>query len=374
MANSKGINALANVSLAAQFPNRPGYGTAGRPIVVYANYFKIQVPAGLAVTRYSVEVTPEAKGKKLARIFQLLLEMPEFSGLVSDMSSMIIAAKPLGIPDGHTVQIPYMAEGQDEPLENAIVYTARVITPLPIMISDLHNHLCATDPSPDLALKAEIIQVLNVIFGHHAQSHDGVVTTGKNRHFSIDRQQSNSHNITVLGGGLESLRGFYLSVRPATGGLILNVNSSHNVFLQPDRLDRLFPLLGTGNKVILQKKLKLMRVRVIHLPAKVAKLTQREIPRVKTIFGLAHPNDGQKDPHPPRVAGSGAGPNDVKFWLSEPPPPKNGKTSKAGKKGGQSLPSNQYISVFDYFKISKWSLRCTIATRTNLFQNTPISR
>ncbi|RDL39578.1 Ribonuclease H-like protein [Venustampulla echinocandica] len=351
MANSKGINALANVSLAAQFPGRPGYGTAGRPISVYANYFKIQVPEGLAVTRYNVEVTPEAKGKKLARIFQLLLEMPEFSGLVSDMSSMIVAPEPLGIPDGHTVQIPYMAEGQDEPLEKAIVYSARVITPLSIMISDLQNHLCATNPSPDLALKPEIIQVLNVIFGHHAQSHDGVVTTGKNRHFSIDRSQSNSHNITVLGGGLESLRGFYQSVRAATGGLLLNVNVSHNVFLQPDRLDRLFPLLGTGNRVILQKKLKLTRVRVIHLPAKVSKKTQREIPRVKTIFGLARPDDGHKDPKPPQVATFGAGPKDVKFWLSEAPPPKDGKTGKTGKKGGQALPSNKYISVFDYFKI-----------------------
>ncbi|TVY49146.1 Protein argonaute 1B [Lachnellula occidentalis] len=317
--------AMAKMSLNdGQFPPRPGHGTQGKKIAVYANYFKVGVPQNLTLTRYSVEVQPEAKGKKLGRVFQLLLELPEFAsagGLASDLRSMIIARTPLGIQDGHTVQIPYLAEGQDEPLTRAITYTVRVITPLSFSISNFAAFLSSTNPnSPPYTQKAEAIQVLNVLLGHYPQAHNGVVSIGQNRHFSIDRGQGNAHNITVLGGGLESLRGYFQSVRPATGGILLNVNVTHGVFLEPLSLDILYGRLGSGNKVTLQKKLKLTRVKVTHLPSKVLKKTNEEVPRVKTIFGLAHPQDGRGEDKPPRIADFGAGPKGVSFWLSEVPP------------------------------------------------------
>jgi hypothetical protein len=46
----------------------------GKKIAVYANYLKVIPQPGLELTRYHVEVSPEAKGKKLTRIFQLLRE------------------------------------------------------------------------------------------------------------------------------------------------------------------------------------------------------------------------------------------------------------------------------------------------------------
>ncbi|TVY52831.1 Protein argonaute 1B [Lachnellula cervina] len=345
--------ALAKMSLNnGQFPSRPGHGTQGRKIAVYANYFKVGVPQNLTLTRYNVEVQPEVKGKKLGRVFQLLLELPEFAsagGLASDLRSMIIARNPLGIQDGHTVQIPYLAEGQDEPLARAVTYTVRVITPLSFSISDLTAFLSTTNPNaPPFTQKAEAIQVLNVLFGHYPQVHDGVVSIGQNRHFSINRGQANAHNITVLGGGLESLRGYFQSVRPATGGILLNVNVTHGVFIEPLSLDLLYGRLGSGNKLTLQKKLKLIRVKVTHLPPKKLKKTNEEVPRVKTIFGLAHPQDGRAEEHPPKIADFGAGPKGVSFWLSEGPAPAKG--AKPGKKGAGSAPANTYITVFDYFR------------------------
>ncbi|TVY86725.1 Protein argonaute 1B, partial [Lachnellula willkommii] len=345
--------ALAKMSLNdGQFPSRPGHGTQGKKIAVYANYFKVGVPQNLTLTRYSVEVQPEVKGKKLGRVFQLLLGLPEFAsagGLASDLRSMIIARAPLGIQDGHTVQIPYLAEGQDEPLARAVTYTIRVITPLSFSISDLTAFLSTTNPNaPPFTQKAEAIQVLNVLFGHYPQVHDGVVSIGQNRHFSINRGQANAHNITVLGGGLESLRGYFQSVRPATGGILLNVNVTHGVFIEPLSLDHLYGRLGSGNKLTLQKKLKLIRVKVTHLPSKKLKKTNEEVPRVKTIFGLAHPQDGRAEDHPPKIADFGAGPKGVSFWLSEDPPA--AKAAKPGKKGAGSTPSNTYITVFDYFR------------------------
>jgi hypothetical protein len=102
--------AIANMSLNnTQFPARPGHGTQGRKIAVYANYFKVRMPQVLTLTRYNMEVQPEVTGKKLGRVLQLLLALPEFasSGLASDLRSMIVTRTPLGIQDGHTVQIPY---------------------------------------------------------------------------------------------------------------------------------------------------------------------------------------------------------------------------------------------------------------------------
>jgi len=372
--------AMARMTLNnAQFPARPGHGTQGKKIVVYANYFKISVPSKISLTRYNVEVQPEVKGNKLGRVFQLLLEQPEFvgsGGLASDMRSMIVARNPLNIPDGYTVQIPYLAEGQDEPLPRAVTYTVRVITPLTFSISDLASFLCSVDPNgPPFSQKAEAIQVLNVLFGHYPQAHNGIVSIGQNRHFSIDRSQSNAHNIMLLGGGLESLRGYFQSVRPATGGLLLNVNVTHGVFLEPERLDRLFPKLGTGNRLILQKKLKLARVKVTHLAAKKTKNNQ-EIPRVKTIFGLAHVQDGRGEAHPPRITENGAGPKGVSFWLSEVPPAAAGTKppgkGKGTKGAGPTLPSNAYITVFDYFKKSGFSKAPRFHTNINIVQNIPI--
>lgn len=352
--------ALATTSVNQHMPARPGYGSQGKKVLVYANYHKVSVPKELTLTRYNVEVTPEVKGKKLSRVFQLLLEMPEFAGVATEWKSMIITQKPLSIPNDFTVQIPYLAEGHDEPQAQAVTYTVRIVTPLTYSVSDLVHYLSSGNASSGFGPKAETIQVLNAVFGHYPQSHSGTVSAGQNRHFSIDRTPANRHNIQVLGGGLESIRGFYQSVRTASAGILLNVNVTHGVFLQPDTLDRLYNQLGSGNKLTLQKKLKLVRVNVTHLPAKKHKTTGKNIPRVKTIFGLAHPQDGRSDAHPPQVTAFGAGPRDVKFWLSDSPPPATdtkpaakgkGKGAKpAPKASGPAFPTNTYMSVFDYFK------------------------
>jgi hypothetical protein len=140
-------------------PPRPRHGTLGKKIGVYANYFKVPVPSDLTLTRYNVEVTPEAKGKKLGRIFQLVLELPEFAGVATGWKSIIISSRPLNILNEYSIGIPYLAEGQDEPLASAITYTVKVVTPLSFSVSDLISYLSAVNPGPNYLQKAEIVQV-----------------------------------------------------------------------------------------------------------------------------------------------------------------------------------------------------------------------
>ncbi|KAK0125397.1 hypothetical protein ONS95_000586 [Cadophora gregata] len=356
MKNSKGINALANLSTTSRFPPRPGHGTMGKKIIVYANYFKMIAPPNLSLTRYNVEVSPPATGKKLGRIFELLLELPAFSGVATEWKSMIISTRNLNLPPGYTIQIPYRKEGEDEPLTRAITYNVRVITPLTYLVSDLINFLASQNPQPPYPQKAEVIQMMNAVFGCYPQAHPGISSIGQNRHFSLDRSQANAHNVHVLGGGLESLRGYFLSVRPATGGLLLNINITHGVFFEPDRLDTLFPKLGTGNKTTLAKKLNKLRVRVTHLPGKKNKKNQ-DVPRIKTICGLALMTDGRSEEHPPKITANHGGPTQVSFWLSDTPPgtaaaapSTSGKGKKSGGSQPGSLPTNQYITVYNYFQ------------------------
>jgi eukaryotic translation initiation factor 2C len=240
---SSSAGALSNLSLSGHFPQRPGHGTLGKQIVVYANYFRISNEPSLALTRYNVEISPEAKGRKLARIFELLLELEPFKLVVTDTKSMIISRIPLNIPNDYVVEIPYRGDGEDEPLERATTYKVRIVTPTTLEVGDYTKFLSATttDGPATFLTQSEIIQGLNTVLGHQAKTNPRIVSIGQNRHFAIDRGQHNAHNIKIINGGLETLRGYFQSIRPAAGGILLNVNVTHGVFLEPIRLSDLLP-------------------------------------------------------------------------------------------------------------------------------------
>ncbi|KAL3423771.1 RNA interference and gene silencing protein [Phlyctema vagabunda] len=349
MASTTGLGSL---KLSPKFPPRPGHGTQGKSFAVYANYYELRPTKDLSLTRYNVEVLPEVTGKKLKRVFELLLQNAEFKGVATDMSSLIISIKPLAIPDPYITDIVYIAEGQDTPTDRAQTYKVRVVTPTTLLIGEMMKYLGATSKTDTLDTKFEIIQGLNVLMGHAAKANPGVVSIGASRHFSTS--QLNPANVKRLGGGLESIRGFFQSVRAATGRILINVNVSHGVFLAPLRLSLLYPQLGTGARHTLQKKLKRVRISVDHLPGTKSKKTGIEIPRVKTIFGLAALDDGLTEDKPPKITEFGAGPDGVQFWLKAVPPTAPAGTNppaKGKKLAGKKMPENAYISVFEYFKI-----------------------
>lgn len=308
------------------------------------------MPKVCAVTRYNVEVSPNTTGRKLARVLELFFDRPEIASavLATEFKSLLVTSKPLDLPMPYTVDVVYMAEGETTPPARPTTYSVRLVTPTRLEIGELVNHLASRMPGPlrhSMAPQLEIIQGLNTLLGFPAQSNRSVVSLPRNRHYSVHPRDSYQ-----LGGGLEALRGFYQSVRAASGGLLLNVNVVHNVFLEPIKLDILMQRLGTGNMTTLQKKLKRIRVELLHLPLKTGK-GGIKFPRVKTCCALAHPGDGQKSEKPPQVASSGAGPKGVKFWLAERP-------GVAKKPGG--LPTNQYVTVYDYFRKSRFIIRYLI--------------
>jgi hypothetical protein len=199
-----------------------------------------------------------------------------------------------------------------------------------------------------------------------------LVTIGSARTFSL-RPDAPKWD---LGGGLTAIRGFFASVRAATCRILVNVNVTNAAFYNDGPLDQLmaaFEPQRRGGKIRLASFLKRVRVRTTHLPEKKNRAGE-VIYRVKTIMGLAAPNDGQGLAHPPRVQQFGAGPRFVEFWLDSGPPAQPGpvteasggqakKKKKGGKGGGPNVPSassssgGRYISVYDFFLNSETPTR-----------------
>lgn len=155
-------------------------------------------------------------------------------------------------------------------------------------MGDLINYL-SDNSSPIFNDREPILQALNVVFGSMPSTIGQAFSPGGGRHYPLGRDGA---HFGPLGGGLEAFRGYFQSARPATGGLLLNVNITHGVFLEPILVSQILGRLGSNDSVKIQKKLKYIRVAVQHLPIKPGKP-----PRVKTIWGLARPGDGSREDH-----------------------------------------------------------------------------
>lgn len=375
---------MSSLSLdgSAVLPARPGYGTEGQPITVYANYVQLVPSSDLTLYSYDVaEIKPEVVGKKRTQIIRLLInespELEDYRGdMVTDFKSTLISRKQLDLGGtAKVIEVTYKAEGEDEPKESAPKYKVSVKYTKTLTVGDLMSFLTSTNPSAQYDSKLEMIQGLNIFLKHWAKSNDNVATIGASKTFSM----SGNADKLDLGRGLTALRGFFTSVRAATNRILVNVNVSHGAFYNEGKLTDLMtaysPRPDTSGFRSLEKFLKRVRVRTTHL--KVKKNRKGEVVhRAKTIFGLAKKSDGQ-GPNRPRVKEFAAGPKHVEFWLedrstvpatsssipgAEPSQAQSKKKGKGkGAKGKAEAPAKagpqpastgtgHYISVYDHFK------------------------
>lgn len=335
------------------FPCRPAFGTNGKNVVLWANYFKLSVAAN-ALSTYAIEVTPvkkentkaqprDAKGRKLRTIVKTALQqVGQGVPLVSEFKSQVVSMKPLSLPGDNSVTVKYTIENKDD--EYKVVFNG----PGYIDLAQLLNYLSTMqDPTGDTSFpKFETaIDALSVIIGHSARESDLVSALGRSRYFPLDRNDQqfdlgpNDYNTLI--------RGYFQSARPATGRLLLNTNVSHGVFRFSGPVPELMKKFDLQNDMSLQalhKSLARLRARVTYLtegtPSGKKGKKQPGASRVgeKVISGLATRFDGE-GANRPRVSYSGAGPHEVQFWLREPAP--------AG------MQADSYITVCDYFEKSK---------------------
>lgn len=352
---------LQKLRLDSNLPHRPGYGTRGTPVTLWANYVEMVPDLKLILFRYDISVSPEATGKKRTQVVRLFLETPEMvpikSDVVTDFKSTLVSRQKLQ-KDDLVVELQYRFEDEDDPQQGATKYRVRVQYTNTLRVSDLIDYLESTQLSQSYDEKLPIIQAFNIFLNHYSKSTGNLATIGASKSFSLN---PNSEKFG-LGAGLTAIRGFFSSVRVATCRILVNVNVSHGAFYDADRLDQLIQHYGRDNgpnKFKLNKFLKKLKVRSTHLSEKKNKAGQTII-RPKTIHSLATKDDGHGLQHPPRVKEFGAGPKDVEFWLDSQPQSSPAATAggkSGGKKKGQKAgpvsgpaASGRYISVFDFFK------------------------
>ena len=369
--SSAGVPDIGSLGLGARFPRRPGFGTKGTNVVLWANYFEFVPPPNLVLYRYSITDVKDQGGKapggkKLKQVINLILEQPPLQNIrkdiVTDFKNILISRTELTTDQLRELprSIQYRAEDEDEPRLLAPFYRYTITSTGTLTISELTEFLTSTNANAVFD-KGPITQALNIFLGHYAKASPQHGTIGANKSFRLDQSEVSSGN---LGAGLTALRGFFSSVRVATSRILVNVNMSHAPFYNAVPLVQSlgdFSRAYGPNKVKLDGFLKRLRVRTTHLKEKKSK-TGSVIPRAKTIFGLAKGGDGGSLEHPPRIkAGFGSGPQDVEFWLDQASADKPGATpaqsaaKTSGKKQGKGAKQaagapGKYISVYDFFE------------------------
>ncbi|KAM5451878.1 hypothetical protein MaudCBS49596_003706 [Microsporum audouinii] len=363
----RGLN-LDSLKISQAFPLRPAYGTRGTPVVLWANYFPLVAKKDITLFRYKVEVGVEGRAapgyKKLKRIFELLLEehFPDFKGkIATDFKATLVSTVSLDLAS-ESLEVVYRDDLDEVPQPNAFTYKLRIIEIPPLSLDQLTNFLASSGADAFGQSKDEYLQALNIIIGHFPKAARNTFNVGINKHFKTKTQ-----DICDLQGGLNALRGYFVSVRSATSRLLVNVQVKHTTCFYDGPLVNL--MTSTNNLFGLKQMsglLKGVKITVTHLPPKIKNGVKCY--RTKSILGLATPRDGKTCEHPPKVDNTGAGPDNVHFYIDDTP--KDGTDTAKGK-GKASKPMVGYISVFEYFKqrygiqMDKRSPVINVGTATN---------
>ena len=340
-------------SAETRFPERPGFGSQGREILLWTNYFELTGYVDLVLHRYSIAVAPDRNGKKpsgkkLKRIIQILLEEHlDRSGLetVTDFKSNILSKQALELREDYDVA--YRNEEEEDTPPNPTIYQVKLHQTAVLSASELLDYVTSTRITALFGSKEELIQALNIVLGYYPKAASSIANIGANRHYSI----TNTSNTFNLGAGLRAIRGFFTSVRVATARVLVNVQVKNAAFYNEGPLDGLMQVFlreDGPNKLRLENFLRKLSVHVTHIVRRGR--GGRVVPRMKQISALARAGDGSQLSKPPIIPNFGAGPKDVKFFLavSEQSPPV-GK-AKVGKGDEGAAASGQYISVYDFFR------------------------
>ncbi|KAK2810484.1 hypothetical protein FQN50_002973 [Emmonsiellopsis sp. PD_5] len=322
-----------------RLPLRPEFGTQGNKVILYANYLGLGMKEGLSLYRYSVEVLPDSDrktpagggqqrtgpvGMKLKRIIELLIDQvfgKHRDEIATDYKATLISSVDIEVNDTDKMVI-YSTE--DEAVSQTVkLFKVRVRLTRRLEVGDLLDHLSSTNGSDMFLAKEEVIQALNIVIGHYPKTKMDICNIGANNHFLLDK---NDVEKTSLRGGLESLRGFFISVRAATAQMLINVQVKHTAcYREGSLIDVINQWLSHNNQNMpkLSSFLKGLRVSTTHL--KNVKM------RPRRILGLAAPDDGMSLDRKPSVQKCGACAGGVKFWLDD-------------------SWRSRYISVAEYFK------------------------
>ncbi|XP_014494464.1 protein argonaute MEL1 [Vigna radiata var. radiata] len=251
-------------SKAMRFPDRPGFGRAGRKIQIRANHFQVKV-AVPEIYHYDVAITPEITSKKVSRdVIDLLVRahcesilgnrMPAYDGRKS-----LFTAGPLPFE----IKEFKVKLGDNDELRKKREREFRVTIRFASK-TDL-NHLTQFLARRQLDCPQETIQALDVVLRATPSEMFDVV----GRSFFSPALGPKG----PLGSGTEYWRGYYQSLRPTQMGLSLNIDVSARAFYEAipvlDFVSKNFRLdlrrpLPDQDRIKIKKTLRGIKVQVNH--------------------------------------------------------------------------------------------------------------
>lgn len=327
---------MASASLGVVLPPRPAYGTAGRAIVLYTNYFELKgINPNTNLYRYSVAFQPDNEIPKARkrRLVELLLQTTPFQGLpvASDWAQILVSPKKIPI-DGDKASYTlewYPADGEPLPAagpneadrvkaaRKKNTHKALVVELGTVSLKELLDDV--SKPTSNYPLKLETIQALNVLMTHGPGSDSNIATAGGNKFYPFGNHPQ--VQFADLGSGLQALRGYFTSVRTSVNRLLVNVNVATGAFYKPGPLlDMMREFTGgapPANDFQYRKLaafVRLLKIETNYLPDRKTKGTKR---KVHVITNLSPFNKNSTN---------------ITFIETD----KNGKTNK--------------VSIADYFK------------------------
>ncbi|KAK5111366.1 hypothetical protein LTR62_005206 [Meristemomyces frigidus] len=297
----------------ATVPGRRGYGTKGQSIVLRTNYFAIATTSEENkpdVPWYKYEVkdshstknSPDGRDIDLSRqkkrqLFQAILALAVFQGVTcaTDYAKIIITNKKLDLGPGDVFKSKVVAAPVDPPTTQAgpppdFVTQARERNSVTIAIRlsgtfttrQIVEYLKSTAPGAEYNT-GDIIQLMNIIVCKAPNDGNNVRDAGLNRFYMHEGHPA--VEMYNLERGLEALRGYYASVRPAVGRLLLNLNVTSGAFYKPVALRDLLREYGGTND---DKESFIHRLKVTATYQKDGEKTPF-MTKTKTIVGFSKP-------------------------------------------------------------------------------------
>lgn len=173
---------LNNLSLTEQAsPQRPDFGTRGRPVNLWTNFVNLSIKTHLVLHVYRVEVEPKATGKKLLRILKLFLDGPDGAPLKKEVATDFKSTLVSFVDDiGGNFKVQYRSEEEDEPDPRAPTYDVRLQYTSRLPVLDFLSSLDPTKPMGNYD-KGPIIQTLNIVLSYGISSNPGLCLDSSTR-------------------------------------------------------------------------------------------------------------------------------------------------------------------------------------------------
>ncbi|CAO0794814.1 unnamed protein product [Mucor circinelloides] len=274
---------------------RPGAGRSGQPVRVRANFFEVTSFPTQNIHHYDVTIDPIDKPPAVYRNVWQKFEDSNGQGILTNIKTIfdgrknVFSPKPLDLGEEQARAFEVdLAEGASGPKRNSDVFKIRIKKAGEVNMEELRRFLLGQSACTSNCLTA--IMVLDILVRHVPSTLYN--TVGRSFFTPADKKP--------LPNGAEVWQGYYQSVRPTVGKMMVNIDVSSTAFYEsgplPEvvakilgrrSLDELRRGIPERDLSKLEKILKALRIQIVHrgekkLKYKITKLTPS--PADRTVF------------------------------------------------------------------------------------------